>query len=71
MCIASGSCWVVLGSSAIDGSSYVMVSAAKCIIACVFGKGPSYGERLWYQLVSGIASMVIVSGSCFAASSLV
>ena len=61
----------MLGSSAIDGSSYVMVSAAKCIIACVFGKGPSYGERLWYQLISGIASMMIVSRSYFAVSSLV
>ena len=44
MVIANGSCWVVLGSSAIDGSSYVMVSAAKCARTCVSGNGPICGE---------------------------
>ena len=68
MCIASGSFRVLLGTNGIVGSSYVMVFAAKCIMACVSGKGPLYGDRLWYQLVSGIAKMVTVSGSCFDAS---
>ena len=50
----------------IVGSSYVIVSAAKWVKICVSGKGPVYGVVLWYQLISGIISIVTVVGSCLA-----
>ena len=55
-------------SGFIVGWSYVIVSAAKCIITCVSGNGLSSGVRSWYQLLSGIVRIVMVSGSCFAAN---
>lgn len=42
------------------GSSYVMVSAEKCVMTCVSRNGPLYGVGIWYQLLSGIISKVIV-----------
>ena len=58
--MASGSVngvFVLLGGI---GSSYVMVSAEKCVMTCVFGYGPLYGVGFWYQLLSGIVSKVTV-----------
>ena len=68
ICIARGSYLGVLDSGFIVGSSYVIVSATKCIITCVSGNGLSSGVRFWYQLLSGIVRIVMVYGSCFAAN---
>jgi hypothetical protein len=69
MCIASASVRVLLGSKDIVGSSYVMVSATKCLIARVCpGRVHCMVRDFGYQLVSDIARMVTVSESCFAAS---
>jgi hypothetical protein len=42
----------VLGSvrnyGGIVGSLYTMVSTLKCVMTCEYGKGPSWGLRLWY-----------------------
>ena len=69
MCSAEGSVLGLFSSGGIVGSSYVMVSAAKWAIMCVSGKGPVCGVKFWYQLLSGIMSMVTVFGS-FLANSL-
>ena len=55
-------------SKGIVGSSYVMVSAAKWAITCVSGKWSNMWGKFWYQLMSGITSIVMVFGSFFAAS---
>ena len=58
----------IRSSSGIVGSSYIMVSALKCVMTCEYGKGPSWGLVLWYQLGSIVISIVIVSGIFLAAS---
>ena len=42
----------ICDSGGIVGSSYVMVSALKCVMTCKSEKGPLWGSRLWYQLGS-------------------
>ena len=55
--------FVILSSGGIVGSLYMMVSAAKWAMMCVFMNGPVYGLKLWYQSISFEISKVIVSGS--------
>ena len=58
--MASGSiCGLFMFSEGV-GLSYVMVSAEKWVMTCVSRNGPLYGDRFWYQLMSGIISKVIV-----------
>ena len=58
----------ICDSGGIVGSSYVMVSALKCVMTCKSEKGPLWGSRLWYQLGSIVMKIIIVSGSFLAAS---
>ena len=44
-----GSTCGLFNSRGIVGSSYVIVSADMCAIACVSGKGPMYGVWFWFQ----------------------
>ena len=37
-------------------------------MTCVSGNGLLYGVLFWYQLASGTTRMVMVDGSCLAAS---
>ena len=39
-----GSIWGLVNPIGIVDSSYVIESAGMCVITCVFGKGPVYGE---------------------------
>ena len=66
MCMASGSVCGVGVPWGDVGSSYVNVSAAKWAMTCVSGNGLMYGVLLWYQLLSGITSIVTVVGSYLA-----
>jgi hypothetical protein len=50
------------------GSSYIMVSALKCVMMCESRRGPSWGLRSWYQFGSIVISNVIVYGLFLAAS---
>ena len=58
----------IRSSGGIVDSSYMMVSALKCVMTCEFGKRPSWGLRLWYQFGSVVVSIVIVFGLFFAAN---
>ena len=40
--------------------SYINVSTRMCAITYVSGKGPTYGTKFWYQLLSKIVNMVMV-----------
>ena len=51
----------IRSSRGIVGSSYVMVSTLKCVMTCEFGKGPSWGLRLWYRFGYIVMSNVVVS----------
>lgn len=68
MWMANGSICGVGVSWGVVGSSYVIVSAAKWIMTCEYENGPLYGTLFWYELVSGMVSMVMVDGSCLAVS---
>jgi hypothetical protein len=50
------------------GSSYIIVSALKCVMTCEYGKEPSWGLRLWYQFGSIVISIIIVYELFLAAS---
>ena len=63
MCMASGSICGFGVPWGVVGSSYVIVFAAKCAMTCVSGNGPMVGVLLWYQLISGITTIVTVVGS--------
>ena len=58
----------IRNSGGIVCSSYIMVSALKCVMTCDSGKGPSWGLRLWYQFGLVVISIVIVSRLFLAAS---
>ena len=58
----------VLSSGGIVGSSYVMVSAAKWAMICVFGNGSKCGLKFWYQPISGEMSIATVLGFFLAAT---
>ena len=68
ICIASGSIFSLCSSCGIVGSSYMIVSAAKWVMTCVFGNSPVHGERSWYQFIFGITTIVMLFGSFLAAS---
>lgn len=50
------------------GSSYVIVSAAKCAKTCVSGNSVEYGVGLWNHCLSGMTTMVVALWSCCAAN---
>ena len=52
----------------IVGSSCIIVYVVKWEIKCVLGNGPIYGEKFWYQFISGRTMMVMVFGSFLAAN---
>ena len=41
---------LIRSSSGTVGSSYIMVSALKCVMTYEYGKRPLWGLRLWYQM---------------------
>lgn len=41
---------------------YVIVLTLKCVMTCEFGKGPSWGLRLWYRCWFGNFNIVIEFG---------
>ena len=65
-CIVDGSFLVILSSGGIVGSSYVIASAAKWAMTCVFKNGHVCGLEFWYQSIFGDISIVIVYGSFWA-----
>jgi hypothetical protein len=67
VCSVESSFLGILSSDGMVGSSYVMVSAAKWAIICVYGNGPECGLKFWYQFVSGEMSIVMELGSLLAA----
>ena len=64
----NGSIHDSLVSCGLVGSSYLVVFVGIWVITCVSGKGPKCGVKFWYQFGSGMISLVVVYGSCFAAS---
>jgi len=44
------------------------VSVVKWASTCVSGNGPVYGEKFWYQLMSGVTSSVMMFRSFLAAN---
>src|ERR1700738_1888747 len=67
ICSVESSFLGILSSGGIVGSSYVIVSTSKFCIVCVFGNGPEYGLKFWYQFVSGEMIIVMLFGSSLAA----
>ena len=59
ICRVDSSFLGVFNSGGMVGSSYVIVSTAKCAMMCVSGNGPAYGLKFWYQFVSGDMSITI------------
>ena len=66
ICMVEGSICGLFSSGDMVGSSYISMSASICMIIWIFEKGPMKGVKFWYQLLSGIVSMVMVWGSFFA-----
>ena len=48
-------------------SLYLVVSNGMCVVTCLFGKGPIYGVKFWYQFMYGMVSIMIVFESCLVA----
>jgi hypothetical protein len=67
VCSVESSFLGMLSSGSTVSSSYVMVSATKWAIICVYGNEPECGLKFWYQFVSGEMSIVMVLGSLLAA----
>ena len=68
ICMVESSVRGLFNYGGMVGSSYISMSASMCMITWVFGKGLMRGVKLWYQLLSGIVSMVMVWGSFLAVS---
>ena len=65
MCKVDGFICGLFSFGNIVGSLYVIVSTSMGAITCIFKKGPIYGVKFWYQLLSEIVNIVLVLGSFF------
>lgn len=63
MCKADGLvCRLKFSLGGIVGFSCAIVSTWKCVMTYISKKGPMYGLKLSYQLVSGMAKIVMDVG---------
>ena len=66
--MVEGSMCGLFSSSSMVGSLYISMYAGMCMITWISEKRPMKGVKFWYQLLSGMVSMVMVWGSFLAAS---